>query len=210
MQQLLTGKKRFGEFDNEKVIPIEFGELVVRSKSKHDPKKEDKNFPCIELEHIGQITGRLLGHTDSQNQTSTKNHFHNGEVLFGKLRPYLRKYLHAEFEGVCSSEIWVLKAIDNKRVDHGYLFYMVQSHNFIEACKATTGSKMPRADWDYISEFPFHFPCLDEQQKITLVLTSADREITFLQNKLAKLKEQKKGLMQQLLTGEVRVKIDDV
>ena len=64
---------------------------------------------------------------------------------------------------------------------------------------------MPRADWDYIIEFPFEFPSLKEQQKIASVFSAADHEIQNLQKQLVKLKEQKKGLMQKLLTGKIRV-----
>ncbi len=208
MQQLLTGKMRFKEFAGSELRIFELGENVVRSKSKHDPKKSSINFPCIELEHLDQGTGKLLGYTNSKNQASIKNHFKKGEVLFGKLRPYLKKYLLTEFEGVCSSEIWILKAKDSNKLDHAYLFYLVQSHNFIEACKATTGSKMPRAEWDYIIEFPFYFPLINEQKKIATLLYSVDKEIASFQNQLSKVKMQKKGLMQKLLSGETRVKID--
>ncbi len=67
---------------------------------------------------------------------------------------------------------------------------------------------MPRADWGVVSELVLKLPTLSEQQKIASVLTAADKEIELLQAKLAHLKEEKKALMQQLLTGKRRVKVE--
>src|SRR5258707_14834611 len=90
--------------------PYEFSQLVTLVKDKHDCSKSVQNYPCIELEHLAQENGHLLGFTDSINQASIKNKFKKGDVLFGKLRPYLRKYLLSDFDGVCSSEIWLFRA----------------------------------------------------------------------------------------------------
>jgi type I restriction enzyme S subunit len=68
---------------------------------------------------------------------------------------------------------------------------------------------MPRADWNLVSQFVIKLPNLDEQQEIATVLTNADREIELLEQQLADLKQEKKALMQQLLTGKRRVKIDE-
>ena len=205
MQLLLTGKKRFEGFEGEWKI-LEFEKIAERTKGKFDCKKEVTNKRCIELEHLNQDTGTINGWTDSKNQKSIKNVFYEGQVLFGKLRPYLRKFWFASFSGVCSSEIWVLHSVKGAS-SNDYLFFLVQSNRFIQIANATTGSKMPRADWSYLSKFPFKTPKIPEQQKIASVLSAADREIGLLQNELAKFRGQKRGLMQRLLTGEVRVEI---
>lgn len=87
---------------------VEFEVIARLAKQKFNPKKETVNKICIELEHITKETGRLIGSTSSKLQLSTKNVFNMGNVLFGKLRPNLRKYIYCNFDGVCSSEIWVL------------------------------------------------------------------------------------------------------
>lgn len=205
MQLLLTGKKRFEGFEGEWEI-LEFEKIAERTKGKFDCKKEVTNKRCIELEHLNQDTGTINGWTDSKNQKSIKNVFSEGQVLFGKLRPYLRKFWFASFSGVCSSEIWVLDSVKGAS-SNDYLFFLVQSNRFIQIANATTGSKMPRADWSYLSKFPFKTPKIPEQQKIASVLSAADKEIGLLQSELATLRGQKRGLMQRLLTGEVRVEI---
>ncbi len=206
MQQLLTGKKRFKEFKGQKWKKIEFGHLVYLSKKKYDPKKSGYSLRCIELEHIKSENGQLLGHINSNQQACVKNYFQKGNVLFGKLRPYLKKYYLASFDGVCSTEIWVLQALETLCCNH-FLFYLIQTSFFYQATNVTSGTKMPRSDWNYVSEIPFEVPSLEEQKKIASILNVVDNEIEILNRKLAGLKEQKKGLMQKLLTGKIRVKV---
>ncbi|GER68640.1 hypothetical protein BpJC4_31110 [Weizmannia acidilactici] len=182
----------------------ELKELVSLSKEKYNPKKETENLPCIELEHIEGETGRLLGHTNSLDQGSIKNRFKPGNVLYGKLRPYLRKFYFPNFEGVCSSEIWVLHNNEEK-IHNKYLYYLVQTNRFNENANKSTGTKMPRADWSFMSEIIFPIPPLNEQQKIASILSTWDKAIELKEKLIEQKKEQKKGLMQKLLTGEVRL-----
>lgn len=182
----------------------EFGEVVTLSKEKYNPKKDKDNFKCIELEHLESETGRLLGYTDSITQQSVKNKFKPGSVLFGKLRPYLKKFHFPQFHGVCSSEIWVLEGTEGKVLNE-YLYYLIQSNRFSQNANKSAGSKMPRADWSYVSEVIFAVPTLEEQQKIASILSTWDKVIELKEKLIEQKKEQKKGLMQKLLTGEMRL-----
>lgn len=179
-----------------------FGKIVNLSNAKHDPKKSTINFPCIELEHLTQETGKITGCTDSTKLESTKNKFKAGNVLFGKLRPYLKKYAKPDFDGVCSSEIWVF--VPAKKLDENYLFQFVQTDSFIAEANKSSGSKMPRADWSVISEFLFPLPPLPEQKTIAKMLSTWDSAITTIEKLLINSEQQKKALMQQLLTGKKR------
>jgi len=200
----LTGEKRLEGFEGE-WEKLEFELIAERSKEKNN-KLREKSFRCIELEHIIQDAGEINGFTDSSLQKSLKNRFYRGDILFGKLRPYLRKYWSAEFDGVCSSEIWVLRG-KKDRCTNKFLFYLIQRNKFIQIANATTGSKMPRADWNYLKEFPFLIPSVSEQQKITSFLSNIDTEIELQKKQLAQLRNQKMGLMQRLLTGDTRIKL---
>ena len=180
---------------------IELNEILSISSKKFNPIGNNENKKCVELEHLSQETGKLLGYTNSSEQQSIKNSFEEGQILFGKLRPYLKKFWKAEFEGVCSSEIWVM---NGKKVKNDFLFYLVQTEKFNQIANVSSGSKMPRADWNYMSEIPFDIPPLKEQEKIAEILTTWDEAIT-KQTELLRAKElQKKALMQKLLSGEVR------
>lgn len=189
----------------ENLIKKEFGQIAEQRKEKFNPISSSENRKCVELEHIEQETGKLLGNTFSNQQKSIKNVFYKGDVLFGKLRPYLKKYWFADFDGVCSSEIWVLKPKGNN-ITKEYLFNLVQSNEFIQATNVSSGSKMPRADWDYIFNFPFSIlHSLKEQKAIADCLSTWDVAIDKQSQLIEKLTERKKSLMQQLLTGKKRL-----
>ena len=147
---------------------LKFGSIANLANKRFDPIKEKTPRICIGLEHISKQTGRLLSSTPSNLQVSKKTIFHKGNVLFGRLRPELRKYIYCDFEGVCSAELWVL--ISKEDIDSKFLFYLVQQEKFIAYACAVRKSGMPRADWDYICTIPFPVPPLPEQKAIASML----------------------------------------
>ena len=159
-----------------------FGKFVSLSMTRFDPRNSHEIRPCIELEHISQGDGSLIGMADSQGQWSIKAVFEKEDVLYGKLRPNLRKSYYCEFNGVCSTEIWVLKA-EPQRCSGAYLAELVQTDKFISAACAATGTKMPRADWNVVSEVSFILPPIPEQKRIVAVLQSASRQLNLHQRK---------------------------
>lgn len=197
MQKLFSQQLRFKADDGS-----EFGEWeiniicdVFTNKSKNFNPQNEGNLPCIELEHLSQNTGKILGTIESCEQQSTKNLFEKNSVLFGKLRPYLRKFAKPKFKGVCSSEIWVLTGL---KISNDYLFQFVQSEQFTELTNIQSGSKMPRADWNVIADSEIEFPCLEEQTKIANFLSSIDQKIEVVAQQIEQAKQWKKGLLQQM------------
>jgi type I restriction enzyme S subunit len=183
---------------------LEFGTFAQRSKARFNPVGAVESRMCIELEHIDQQTGQLLGSIDSASQASIKSVFEPQQVLFGKLRPYLQKYWLADKPGVCTSEIWVL--IANPQIcTPEYLFYLVQSPEFIRACGVTSGSKMPRADWDLVAQYPLLVPALDQQPRITETLHIWDEAIALQTRQLQQLRRRKDKLYTELLSGSSRL-----
>ncbi|MFP9114473.1 restriction endonuclease subunit S [Flavobacterium sp. RHBU_3] len=204
MAQHTTPKLRFPEFSGawEK---DRFGRIAEKSKEKYNPISSD-NLPCIELDCIESATGILLNTYNSNQQKSIKNRFYKNEILFGKLRPYLKKFYKPDFDGVCSSEFWVLRG---KKLDNSFLYHIINSPKFNFEMNITSGSKMPRAEWDYISEIVFNFPTLPEQQKIASFLSAADKKLEQLQQKKTLLEQYKKGMMQKLFSQQIRFKDDE-
>jgi len=196
---------RFPEFEGEWERK-KFGEIATNRSGKYNPEKEINSIKCIELEHLASETAQLLGYVDGKNSGSIKNKFDSGDVLFGKLRPYLKKYLLAPFEGVCSSEIWVLKGT---KILNEFLFRIVQTNNFIDLANQSSGSKMPRADWSVVENGLFSFPTLPEQSKIATFLTAVDEKLQALKKKKSLLEVYKKGVMQKLFSQELRFKNED-
>lgn len=102
---------------------LEFDQIAYLNNKKYIPNKNE-HLKCLELEHIEKETGRIIGYIDSTEQSSTKNVFKSGDILFGKLRPYLKKFTRPFFDGVCSTEIWVLSATHN--CINEYLYQLIQ------------------------------------------------------------------------------------
>lgn len=192
------------------VIPKEwnvekFGNVVQPSNSRINPAISGGGHLCIELEHISQNRGTILGSTKTTLNSSIKNNFKEQSVLFGKLRSYLRKYWFATKEGVCSTEIWVFNAIDNPKVTPKFLYQIVQLESFIELASEGYGTHMPRADWNIVKELTIALPSKQEQTAITNALSDVDALLTEMETLIAKKQAIKTATMQQLLTGKTRL-----
>jgi type I restriction enzyme S subunit len=151
-----------------------------------DQFKPDQNadFNYIGLEHIEQEKLRLNSIGHSSEITSNKFLFKNGDILFGKLRPYFRKVIKSKFDGVCSTDIWVVRAKKGNSQD--FVFYFLANWEFINTANAGEGgSRMPRADWNFLKDTHWSIPKYNEQRAIAAVLSSLDDKIDLLyrQNK---------------------------
>lgn len=135
-----------------------------------------KDMPYIGLEHIGRGSLRLLGQGTASDVTSMKTRFQHNDILFGKLRPYFRKVVMPCFDGICSTDIWVIRA--KKGTDQKFLFYFMASKPFIDfATSSSDGTRMPRAKWEYVSQYEIQVPPLVEQYTIAHVLSTLDDKI---------------------------------
>ena len=191
------------------VIPEEwevkkFGEVAVPRRERIDPKRTGVHDFCIELEHIESGRGQILGSTSTGNQSSLKSVFYPGDVLFGKLRAYLRKYWLATRAGVCSTEIWVLVPRD-AAVTSEFLFQIIQTDDFIDVASNSYGTHMPRSDWNVVQNHKQKIPSLPEQRAIATALSDVDALLRVLDRLIAKKRNLKQAVMQQLLTGQTRL-----
>lgn len=196
---------RFPEFKEGWEVK-KLGEISTNKSKKYNPNNETNFIKCIELEHLSSETGQLLGFVDGSQSGSIKNVFQKGDVLFGKLRPYLKKYYQPNFDGVCSSEIWVL---NGKEILNDFLYYLIQTNSFVDLANQSSGSKMPRADWSILENGLFSFPNSEEQQKIASFLSLIDERIQ-TQNKIINdLKTLKIATAKKIFSGELRFKDDN-
>ena len=202
MQQLLTGQTRLPGFHGEWEAS-EFGDIAAIRNSKVIAYLTPAGTQCVELESIGQGTGRLLGSTDA-NGSSSKYSFKKGDVLFGRLRAYLRKYWLATFDGICSTEIWPLIPHDDRLIG-SFLHLLVQTSEFVNAACVSYGTHMPRSDWSVLRQLSVQVPSLHEQAAIAAVFSDMDAELAALEARREKSRALKQAMMQELLTGRTRL-----
>lgn len=131
----------------------------------------DNDLPYTGLEHIESWTGRRVAPNGEATSEGQANLYRRGDVLFGKLRPYLAKAHAAESDGICTGELLVLRP---RAVAQRFLLDYVLNPDFIAVVDSSTyGAKMPRANWDYIGNLPALIPPSEEQRAIAAFL---DRE----------------------------------
>ena len=134
----------------------------------------------IGLEHIAQNSLRLIEISTTENIRSNKFEFESEQILFGKLRPYFRKVYLPKFDGVCSTDIWVIDTQGQN--DQTFFFYFFADNRIVkEASNSSAGTRMPRARWDYLGELEFLIPSSEEQKKIGKILYDLDTKIENLQ-----------------------------
>lgn len=162
---------------------IVLSEITEPIKDTYNPDGSN-DFTYIGLEHIEQETLRLNSVGVSSDVTSNKFKFKPNDVLFGKLRPYFRKVVKPQFEGICSTDIWVFRA--KKGFDQDFLFYFLANKEFVDTANSgESGSRMPRADWNHLKVTNWNVPPIQEQTAIASILSSLDDKIDLLhrQNK---------------------------
>ncbi len=157
--------------------------------------------PYVALEHIVS-GGSLTGYGKASDSVSYKTTFCKGDILYGKLRPNLRKVVRAEFDGVCSTEILAVRARDS--ADAYFLNHLLRSeqlHGY--AMQGITGTKMPRTSWGHLRGFEILLPPLPEQRAIAAVLDSIDDAIEQTEAVIAATGQLRDSLLHQLLTHGV-------
>lgn len=203
MQKLLTGKVRFGEFAGQKWKKLKASEIFKNY--------SDKNHPDEELLSATQERGVI-----PRSMLEGRVMMPDGEVTSYKLvdkgdfvislRSFQGGIEYSNYRGIVSPAYTVLKNIIP--IDYGYYKHYFKSANFISRLAVTVIGIRDGKQISYgnFAELKLHYPPIEEQQKIADVLDTCDREIELLNKQLDSLKEQKKGLMQKLLTGQIRVK----
>lgn len=157
----------------------------------------------VGLEDIPSGGTSLLSHGWATDSVSTNNVFKAGDVLFGKLRPRLRKSIRIDRPGYCSTDILVLRPDAN--VDPGFAGYVAQSDAvFAEAIRTEEGTKMPRCSWQQIQSVLVYLPnSRDGQRAIARILASVDHAIAVTTDLIAKHQQIKAGMMHDLFTRGV-------
>lgn len=163
----------------------------------------------IAPDHIESETGRLLELKTAREQgaISGKYKFQKGDVIYSKIRPYLKKAVLAETEGLCSADMYPLRPKDD--LDPNYLLYLILDEPFSRfAIAASSRSGFPKLNRTEFAEYMTPLPSIDEQKEISSILKNLDKAIIQEESEREKSIKIKTGLMQDLLSGKVRVKAE--
>lgn len=184
---------------------IRLGDIIEPSKEKVKPQ-EISHVPYIGLEHIEKETGRLLGHGYSEDVRSTKSVFHPGDLLYGKLRPYLNKVYIPHFEGICSTDILVYPK--SPYISNNYLYYRFLSNDFVHyANQNMSGVQHPRVSSNILADFCIEVPPNHEQKRIVVkieeLFTQLDAGVAELQKAKAQLKRYRQSVLKAAVEGEL-------
>ena len=167
------------------------------------PSELDPDSPAVGLEHIPRRQLTLTDWGTAGELGSRKSMFEAGEVLFGKIRPYLHKVSVAPMKGICSTDAIVIRP----STDYwGMAVFTVASDDFIaNATQTSNGTKMPRADWKVIRHFPVAVPPAPIARQFTEIAKDAldaAQQLMFANRELAAIRDL---LLPRLVTGQIDV-----
>ena len=234
MQELLTGKKRLPGFGSDErrmechsersakreessgykmtelgMTPSDwevktFGELFDMCTANIPIKDVNQEF-YVGTENMLQNKMGVVKNTAVLPYSKVREYQKN-DILVSNIRPYLKKIWFADKNGGCSTDVLVFRVKD-KNQSPSFLYNVVADDRFFNIVNENAiGTKMPRGDKNVIKQILFAVPSSKaEQTAIANVLSDMDTEISALETKLAKYRTLKTGMMQQLLTGKVRL-----
>jgi type I restriction enzyme S subunit len=212
MQRLLTGTLRFGEFANQPWYPIKFGDVILQIGDGGTPKRNNDLFfggdvPWVVIE---DIKPEIYSTINTLTQEGLKK---SSAKLWPPNTLILSTGASIGFVGIAKVSLATKQGItgiifNSKKVANAYVYqWLLFSTRLLE--RYAQGSSFKEIRPEVLKALDLTIPAsLDEQHRIATLLSTADREITLLTQKLDAYKQQKKGLMQQLLTGKKRVKLE--
>lgn len=205
MQQLLSGNKRYPEFEDEPWIEVKLGEVFIERKEKD----------CTHLDLVAITTDNGVIDRDELDRrdtsSSNKDNYKRiapGDIGYNTMRMWQGVSGYSELEGIVSPAYTIITPIEDK-VDGRFMSYLFKYPPIIDLFRRYSQglvSDTLNLKYDNFAQIKVTIPqSLKEQKKIRDTLLAADQEIELLKEKLEAIKKQKKGLMQKLLTGKVRV-----
>ena len=179
--------------------------LVSLRNERRNDVSTDTIYIGLEDVEAGSGQYKPTNGSSRQSEDSTVGIFYEGDVLYGKLRPYLRKAIISEMAGCCSTEFLVLRAEKTEpRWLQEWLLTPDVTHQIESGCE---GAKMPRADWGHIGSIEVVYPDQPEQAQI---LTTLDREtaridalISKVEQSITLLKERRSAFITAAVTGQI-------
>lgn len=180
-------------------VEASLGEIIAPSKEKIEPS-ESPNCRYLSLEHVESKTARIIGSGNGADVESTKAVFHAGDVLYGKLRPYLNKVCIPDFDGICSTDILVFP--NSPSVENRFLMRFLMQPEVVEyANHNSNGIQLPRISFDKLAELPFKLPPSAEQKRIVAKVEALLARVNAARQRLTKVPAILKRFRQSILAA---------
>lgn len=221
MQQLLTGKKRFKEFEGLEWKKVRLGNLCSLITKGTTPSSVGFEFSntgvnYIKIESIteyGQfIPEKLAKISKEAHQALKRSQLEELDILFSIAGALGRVAIVSKYilPANTNQALAIIRLQKKYNICHGYLFQYLKSQLIVKHIdRINVQAAQANLSLAQLNDFEITLPSLAEQEKIASILSTADTEISTLEKQLAAYKQQKRGLMQQLLTGKKRVKIEE-
>ena len=192
---------------------VKLGDIAIEAKSSN--KGDKTGIRIVGLEHLTPSNVTLSSWSEDTENTFTKE-FSKGDVLFGRRRAYLKKAAVAPFDGICSGDITVIRAIEDK-VDPDLLPFIIQSDFLFDfAVGKSAGSLSPRVKWTHLKEFAIELPLMPEQSKLAETLWAINKtknayeDIVYHHERDKFIDEDFKNLVQKVLDEDLINKTDEL
>lgn len=157
-----------------------------------DPQSKNGNVEYVGLEHIEQQSGVLVSKNLVEYSTikSTKNQFNNGDILYGKLRPNLNKVWCANYKGICSTDFFVLRAIQSSVLPKYLHSYLLSERFNNRVMDGVGGAQLPRVSYNFFADILIPLPSIEEQEEVVKQI-EVEREIVNANKQLIAIYEKR-------------------
>src|SRR6266511_3237500 len=187
---------------NASIEVVSLGEAVKPTRPRVKPS-DYPELPFIGMEHIEAHSMKLLGTVPAKTMKSSAVHFKAGDVLYGRLRPYLNKVYRPSFEGLCSAEFIVLP--ENERIDGAYLQYFLNSGAFVRYATHLNAGDRPRVDFDQLAAYKIPLPGIDDQRRVVAEIekqfSRLDEALANVRSAMARLSAYRASVLSGVQTG---------
>lgn len=181
---------------------VELGKVVNELRVTTNAPIEDGFENYIGFEHIDSENLHIQQFGNINDGVNFNKTFQKGDILFGKIRAYLKKVAIAPFDGLCSGDILVLRTKDENLLSQTFLPYAITTDSFFKiAINSSIGTTMPRTKWQHISKYTFPLPPLDEQDRIVALFQSIEQSIIQVEEQEKNLKSLQKTLSNGLVSN---------
>jgi len=182
-----------------------FGDITENFRDSIQPKNITSDSKYIGLDHLPRGSIWLTKWESGEGLLSNKFEFKRNDILFGKLRPYFKKVVVSPIDGICSTDILVIRPKSNEWL--AYALSIISSDDFINYTdRASTGTRMPRVNWESMIEYPIVLPTrsliISFNNFVIDIIRNAETNIKEIQL----LKTFRDSLVPKLMSGEIRVK----